>query len=63
MKTIEAAECKKCGARVVRNDKKVVLNPGDDFELVLLRVARCSACKEAEPRTSGGARRRIKHGG
>lgn len=60
MRVLELAECKVCLQKFVRNDKKVVFQPGDEVEVVLLRVAKCSHCKEANNRTIGGARKRLR---
>lgn len=50
MKVISYSECRACGAQFISGNK-VVLEQGDEIEIVCRKIQRCSQCKLNDDRS------------
>ena len=54
MKSITIRECRSCTSKVLQEDKEVILNPGEELDIVILTTAKCNQCKLKQIRTISG---------
>lgn len=64
-KTLPVIECRMCNGIYFAGDTKVTINPanendgGDEINIVVKKVARCTSCAQKEDRTLGGRKIRF----
>lgn len=62
-KTVVLIECRTCGGSYYGGEQKVILNPGNEFELpdevaiIVRKIGRCASCSQQENRTRGQKKR------
>lgn len=59
MKELVIIECKTCFAKYNGEDELVRIEPFEEVDLILRRIAKCSACKQAADRTIAGKKKKL----
>lgn len=54
MKTFTIKECRNCSSKLVFEEEQVILNPGEEVDIVILTTAKCNQCKMKQIRTEAG---------
>lgn len=54
MKSFTVKECRNCNSKVLSEEDKVVIEPGEEIEIVIVTTAKCSQCRLKQIRTAAG---------
>ncbi len=54
MKSFTVRECRQCNFKVLADEEKVVIEPNEEIEILILTTAKCSQCKMRQIRTASG---------
>ncbi len=54
MKSFTVKECRRCSTKIFSEEEKMVIEPGEEIEIVIVTTAKCSYCRLHEIRTAAG---------
>ena len=54
MKSFTIKECRQCSAKTLQEESSVIINPGEEVDIVIITTAKCDLCKIKQGRSASG---------
>ena len=54
MKSFTIKECRGCASKILSEEDRIIIEPGEEIEIVIVTTAKCSQCRLKQIRTAAG---------
>lgn len=59
MKSFTIRECRKCNAKFLDEEERVIIDPGEEVEILIMTVAKCKLCQLLLPRSASVSKTKL----